>query len=282
MSLNANASFYDILDISTEASPQDIREAYSRTKSTYNRDSVALYTMVSTEEREESLRNIEEAYFTLSHPERRREYDKKHGFISAFENPFAGARDREGPSSPGDVDGPSEDKVISIDRHPPMETLQDSDQLLIPPTTDFNPTSDTSAAPPPAPTTENVESPQSILGRYPANVTESITRPFKPFTSNRAYFAEIPSSLVHEIEMETEWKGTFIRKVRDAYRISLEEMSGITKITKTYLIAIEEDNYAKLPARIYVRGFVAQIAKVLKLPSEKVATAYLSRYHSPR
>ena len=56
-------------------------------------------------------------------------------------------------------------------------------------------------------------------------------------------------------------------------------MSAITKISKSYLMAIEEDNFAKLPAAVFLRGFVFQIARVLKLPADKVASAYIARYH---
>jgi cytoskeletal protein RodZ len=59
-------------------------------------------------------------------------------------------------------------------------------------------------------------------------------------------------------------------------------MSATTKVTKTYLIAIEEENYSKLPAQVYIRGFVSQIAKVLKLSSEKVASSYILRYQKQK
>ena len=68
-----------------------------------------------------------------------------------------------------------------------------------------------------------------------------------------------------------------LRKVREARNVPVEEMSEFTKISKAYLIAIEEENYAKLPAAVYLRGFIIQISKYLRLPHEKVATAYMDR-----
>src|SRR5205807_896961 len=87
----------------------------------------------------------------------------------------------------------------------------------------------------------------------------------------------VDPNLAKDIAKETEWRGSFLRKIREAQRVSLEEMSGATKITKNYLLAIEEENFSRLPATVYIRGFVIQIAKVLKLPHDKVASAYLSR-----
>ena len=69
--MNQETSHYEILDLTPQASPQEIREAYLRTKSAYSKDSVALYSLVSAEEREEVLRKVELAYETLSHPEQR-------------------------------------------------------------------------------------------------------------------------------------------------------------------------------------------------------------------
>ena len=84
--------------------------------------------------------------------------------------------------------------------------------------------------------------------------------------------------MIQEIAQEIEWRGMFIRKFREAKNVSIEELCDFTKITKTYIYAIEEENFDKLPAAVYLRGFVVQMSKFLKLPSEKVATAYMARH----
>src|SRR3989338_2974446 len=76
-------NYYDLLEVSASASPQEIRMAYIRAKTAYRKDSVALYSLISEEETEDMLRKIEEAFQTLSNSERRREYDRKHGVLSA-------------------------------------------------------------------------------------------------------------------------------------------------------------------------------------------------------
>ena len=51
----------------------------------------------------------------------------------------------------------------------------------------------------------------------------------------------------------------------------------MTKISKTYLQYIENEDVEKMPAIVYVRGFVYQYAKVLKLNPDLVANSYLQR-----
>jgi curved DNA-binding protein CbpA len=257
---NDNTTFYDILDISPNASPQEVREAYVRIKSTYNRDSVALYTLITPEERDGILRQIEEAYVVLSDPQKRRDYDQNYGHVSTSEAFL--------PSS-------SSAKVISIDRVPPMENSNESEDLLIPPSTDFHKNEEAPSVQHNVPSTPRYES-NSI--RIQSNTPSPAPRFFRPKSERRSPYSELTSELIQEIEIETEWKGSFLRKVRDSYKISLEEMATITKVTKTYLNAIEEENFKKLPAPVYIRGFVIQVAKVLKLPHDKVANAYLARY----
>lgn len=92
----------------------------------------------------------------------------------------------------------------------------------------------------------------------------------------------LDSALLQEIQQETEWKGTFLRKIRDARKVSVEEIADFTKISKSYILAVEEDNYSKLPAAVYLRGFVTQISKFLKLPHDKVASAYMARYNQAK
>ncbi len=50
MLLNEYSTLYDVLDLKPDASAEDIRDAYMRTKAAYNKDSVALYTLISPEE----------------------------------------------------------------------------------------------------------------------------------------------------------------------------------------------------------------------------------------
>jgi curved DNA-binding protein CbpA len=277
MELHQEGSLYDILDIKPDASPQEVREAYLRTKAAYGKDSVALYTLISTSEREEMLGRIEEAYDVLSSADRRKDYDRQHGLLDFDEEA----------NTPSRV--PLNQKIISIDRVPPMEATRDSESLLVAPTTDFTAGSGSIMPLPPAGGTLGLHSnpfeTPSTSGIAKAEFTEIPVAdpgipaaPERPRSSSRA--AE--SALTQEILQEIEWKGNFFRKVREARRVSLEEMANITKVSKTYILAIEDENFAKLPAPVFLRGFVTQIAKVLKLPHDPAAAAYMARYFQTR
>jgi curved DNA-binding protein CbpA len=262
-------TFYDILDLKPDASPQEVREAYLRTKSTYNKDSVALYTLVSTEEREDMLRKVEEAYQILSDAQKRREYDSHHGLI-------------EGEPLPPVARQTSGKKIVSIDRVPPMDTGTDAEDLLIAPTTDF--TSGSAAerdlfgsTDAPLPSTSSHSHTHGIPRSEPPRAPER-QAPIPQGRPQESGTAEIQL----EVARQNDWAGPFLRRVREAKRVSIEEMAAVTKITKNYIVAIEEENFPKLPAAVYLRGFIIQIAKVLKLPHEKVAGGYMARYYQAR
>lgn len=80
-----------------------------------------------------------------------------------------------------------------------------------------------------------------------------------------------------EIEQCEEFSGEFLRKIREYKNVSLDRLAEMTKISKTHLIYIEEEDVAKMPAAVYIRGFVFQFAKCLKLNPDLVANSYLTR-----
>jgi capsular exopolysaccharide synthesis family protein len=68
-------TYYELLDVSRDASDADLDEAYKRAKATYGTDSVALYSLYSREEKDALLEEIEEAYETLCNKSRKEAYD---------------------------------------------------------------------------------------------------------------------------------------------------------------------------------------------------------------
>jgi hypothetical protein len=275
MDFNEPTNYYDVLDIRPNASPAEVREAYYRAKSAFNKDSAALYSLVAPEEREEILARIEEAYDILSNDDRRRNYDDHQGIIENT-GVIESARESE--------------KVVSIDRVPPMDAFGEeaTDELLVAPTTDFQGSSegtkefdrgefrtgDTPISMPPAP--------KNFIGKNPPEMTYPTTSATPPAMPPRMKNENPEAELQREIGTEIEWRGSFLRHVREAQNISVEEMSAQTKLSKTYIIAIEEENYKKLPAPVFVRGFLVQIARILKLPSDKILASYLERFKASK
>ena len=72
--------------------------------------------------------------------------------------------------------------------------------------------------------------------------------------------------------------GESLRRVRDMRGISLFEICSLTKIRQTYVEYIEAENFAGLPAPVYVRGFVRLLADALGLPAERVTNDFMARY----
>ncbi|MBT7608185.1 MAG: DnaJ domain-containing protein [Bacteriovoracaceae bacterium] len=80
-----------------------------------------------------------------------------------------------------------------------------------------------------------------------------------------------------KIEQTTKFTGELLRKIREYKQVDIPRLSDMTKVSKTYIRHIEDENVDKLPAFVYARGFVYQYAKCLKLNPELVATSYI--YH---
>jgi curved DNA-binding protein CbpA len=77
MDTTSKFSYYDVLELSTHCSHQEVTSAYEKLKMTYASDNPAIYTIFSPEEAKDMLRLIEEAYAVLSNKALRTQYDGK-------------------------------------------------------------------------------------------------------------------------------------------------------------------------------------------------------------
>jgi len=65
--------------------------------------------------------------------------------------------------------------------------------------------------------------------------------------------------------------GSRLRDARETRGLSLEDIAQITKISRSHLDAIENDNFQVLPAPAFARGFVRSYASAVGLdPNEMV------------
>jgi flagellar biosynthesis protein FlhG len=80
----------------------------------------------------------------------------------------------------------------------------------------------------------------------------------------------------------TEFTGPLLRQIREAVGVELREIAERSKIGMAYLQALEGEVFAKLPAPVYVRGFLAEYARALGLDAERVKQTYLERYRTAR
>ncbi|HEX7839357.1 MAG TPA: helix-turn-helix domain-containing protein, partial [Kofleriaceae bacterium] len=85
-----------------------------------------------------------------------------------------------------------------------------------------------------------------------------------------------------EISAGTEFSGPLLRQIREAVGVELREIAERSKIGMAYLSALEGESFGKLPAAVYVRGFLAEYARALGLDGERVKQTYLARFRAAR
>ena len=78
-----------------------------------------------------------------------------------------------------------------------------------------------------------------------------------------------------EIKERQNFDGHFLQRVRNYKNISIDQMSNVTRISRSYLHAIESNDFDSLPAAVFVRGFIVQIARHLGLDDKKVSKSFM-------
>lgn len=68
--------------------------------------------------------------------------------------------------------------------------------------------------------------------------------------------------------------GSILKETREAKFYTLEEVEKATKIRKELLVALEADDYSKLPPSTFVQGFIKNYAKFLGLDSNKILAVF--------
>jgi len=216
-------NYYELLEISPQATPQEIHKAYERIRRVYEPNSMALYSLFSHEETAAITRRIEEAYRTLEYEDNRKRYDEM-------------LKDRE--ELPDLPPLPSEPLYPP---HPVQPTLS-------------LPFEDRPPAAPEHPLMQPVPQPAP-----PKIARETVT---------------------HVSQFIAEFTGSAIRMLREQNNLTVQHIAERTKVGARYLEYIEEEDYKKLPARAYIRGFLMLYAKALGCEPERMAGDYLKRYEA--
>jgi hypothetical protein len=352
-------TYYEILDIPRDASFDTISQAYKTAMQMFSPQSIAIYSILSSDEAAAMASQVETAYRVLRDPIERRKYDKDLDRSSpgAAE---AGARqaaegDPKGGGTPTAADlllpeqksfafAASAFIIEAIDSKPPAEAPPDSK----PPQPADVRTEAPSAAPeqPPFPAAAHAESPpaageagtmaprepepaeasallvaaedvETIEPEQPAErppplpsqrarqESEPAARPIpdtdnvptlvpapaaapspaQPAEDARGAAETAPASPAPPEDDESKlgpgtiYTGPLLRKLRERAGLDLRDIAAITRITNTNLANIEDETYKDLPALVYVRGYIVQYAKCLKLPDPAgVAASYIERW----
>lgn len=203
-----NETYYAILRVDPGATIAEIVAAYHSARAAFSKDSVATYSLFSSDDTEQVLNKLEEAYLTLSNVEKKRDYDKKLG--GAHFNPLVNHSHEAG------------EEVLSMPTYD-QNTLETTQE--------------------PATTTATETSPEATDPRL-----------------------HLPQNI----------NGAFLKEMRQKRSLSIEDVSRITKIPAKFLRTLEEDEDKNMPARVYVQGFIKNLATLYKLDPQTTAKSFLS------
>lgn len=109
-------------------------------------------------------------------------------------------------------------------------------------------------------------SPETVVSVEPAGAAPPVPEPAEE-SAQPVYIPE-------------EVNGLYLRQIRIQKGLSLDDVSRITKIPLKFLKSIEEEDVLKLPARVYVQGFIKNVAVLYKLEPKTTAAHYLNSIDS--
>lgn len=121
-----------------------------------------------------------------------------------------------------------------------------------------------------------------VLEPTPASAPAAVSSPpAKPFSSEKTIgktafsHYEIDPAFEEQIKFQEIFDGSFLQKIRDYKKVTVDQMATSTRIGRNYLVAIEANDFLSLPATVFVRGFIQQIARVLGLDQKKTVESYM-------
>lgn len=110
----------------------------------------------------------------------------------------------------------------------------------------------------------------------PSGTTPVIAAPSKDDTPLRV---DIPEPIV---DVNTEITGELLKQLREARHVDLATIAQRSKVSLHHLRSIEEENWRVMPAPVYLRGFLVEMARFLRLDPTQVTRSYLARYHKSK
>lgn len=69
--------------------------------------------------------------------------------------------------------------------------------------------------------------------------------------------------------------GRDLKRLRESRRMSLQAIADLTRINIKYLQYLEEDQHSKLPHTVFIRSYLLQYAKALKVDADQFLNSYL-------
>ena len=285
-------NYYELLEISPRATSQEIHKAYERVRRVYEPNSIALYSLFSPDETAAITQRIEDAYRTLVYEDNRKRYDaqlkgqEELPDLPPLPSDPAYQTRQDQPSFPAEPAYQRRQDQLPLPSEPKYQRRKD--QLPIPPEPTYQRRPDQLSLP----TEPAYQRRQDQLPLSPEPPSQP--RPVQPaltLPSENRYFSTseplikqtAPPKTMHETvtpvsHFIADFTGPAIKMLREQNGLQMRDIADITKVGTRYLEFIEEEQYDKLPARAYTRGFLMLYAKALGCDPERMAGDYLKRY----
>lgn len=81
--------------------------------------------------------------------------------------------------------------------------------------------------------------------------------------------------LIEEVAGKELVSGNDLQRLREAFDISLAEIFDSTRISTSVLAMIEANQYDKLPAEVFLKGFLKSLAEIFQIDPRKTVSGYM-------
>ena len=307
-------SLYEILELTPEATQDEIEDAYKRLSYRLDQEELVLYTLVEKDGFEARRAGLERAYGTLGVPRRRVIYDKRMALASTqrktvlVEDSLPGSVGTSGQvieaqalRPPAAVGKPKRAMRAARTRPELGERARAAAEAVarsyeqrkrgaqaepeVPEPVVEPPRDEVfSERPEPVEVLEAPPSPErspEFTERSEGPVARSSAEPRGRVPGRLAKALPPGLGMADLLEGASHFDGAVFARLRESVGASLEDIVQITKIKKGYLVALEQNNYGGLPGAAYVRGFVGQYAQALGVTSADVVDSYMALYRRP-
>ena len=237
---------FQTLELSIDASPEEVTDAYRRLKEAYSPELVSMSSPVGyaieKKRRQDMIGQIEAAYRSLQ-----RLFEKE----APVRSEEIAAREDESP--PGEAVQPDAVETGPVAGAPVAEAAAETDAI------------------------PREETPEGAV-ETEISYGEAIPEEVAPETAPDPTLKE-PETEERPLADIADFSGQTLKDIREKLKVSLEEVYEETKIRIPTLQNLETENFPDLPPEVYVKGFVKSYARRLSLDPVATARIYMEKYH---
>jgi hypothetical protein len=284
-------SFYERLGVPEGASEEQVREGYHKTLARL------VKKLRSTRERggdvavlESQRDDVREAFEVLTDPQRRRRYQL---FLRLDLEGLPREADELWEQVQAGLVDPTSSAAVEVVRA--LTQLDVGQGYTDPANERTEPAAPPSRTVVQAPPAISMMSPQERLD-HAAHATQAVPEPASlPQISLDAPIedpagllgpivavAQAPVAELDHVARHLGHDGNYLRSVRESQQLSVDELSANTRIAARYIEAIEGNAFDRLPAAVFVRGYLREIAAALDVDEGALVEGYMALYNESR